>query len=66
MSMLKAKLYQLEMEKKAQEATSLRGEQMEIGGLTNPFLRVPSVFNGQRPSDKLRNRQCTSCDGWRP
>lgn len=31
MSMLKAKLYQLEMEKKAQEAASLRGEQMEIG-----------------------------------
>ena len=30
MSMLKAKLYQLEMEK-AQEAASLRGEQMEIG-----------------------------------
>jgi len=31
MGMLKAKLYQLEMEKKAQEAASLRGEQMEIG-----------------------------------
>ncbi|MBP2100253.1 peptide chain release factor 2 [Enterococcus rivorum] len=31
MGMLKAKLYQLEMEKKAQEAASLRGDQMEIG-----------------------------------
>ncbi|WP_407675485.1 peptide chain release factor 2 [Pilibacter termitis] len=31
MSMLKAKLYQLEMEKKAQEAASLKGEQLEIG-----------------------------------
>ena len=31
MSMLKAKLYQLELEKKAQEAASLRGEQLEIG-----------------------------------
>lgn len=31
MGMLKAKLYQLEMEKKAQEAASLRGEQLEIG-----------------------------------
>lgn len=31
MGMLKAKLYQLEMDKKAQEAASLRGEQLEIG-----------------------------------
>ncbi|MGC6768569.1 peptide chain release factor 2 [Enterococcus sp. LJL128] len=31
MSMLKAKLYQLELEKKAQEAANLRGEQLEIG-----------------------------------
>lgn len=31
MGMLKAKLYQLEIEKKEQEAASLRGEQMEIG-----------------------------------
>lgn len=31
MSMLKAKLYQIEMEKKEQEAASIRGEQMEIG-----------------------------------
>lgn len=31
MSMLKAKLYQLEMEKKEQEAASIRGEQLEIG-----------------------------------
>lgn len=31
MSMLKAKLYQLEMEKKEQEAAALRGDQMEIG-----------------------------------
>ncbi|MBL1229228.1 peptide chain release factor 2 [Enterococcus sp. BWB1-3] len=31
MSMLKAKLYQLELEKKEQEAASLRGEQLEIG-----------------------------------
>ncbi|WP_143139544.1 peptide chain release factor 2 [Enterococcus canis] len=31
MGMLKAKLYQLEVEKKEQEAAALRGEQMEIG-----------------------------------
>lgn len=31
MGMLKAKLYQLEMEKKEQEAANLRGEQLEIG-----------------------------------
>lgn len=31
MGMLKAKLYQLEIDKKAQEAAALRGEQMEIG-----------------------------------
>ncbi|MDH6364735.1 peptide chain release factor 2 [Enterococcus sp. PF1-24] len=31
MGMLKAKLYQLEIEKKEQEAAALRGEQMEIG-----------------------------------
>ncbi|OJG99916.1 peptide chain release factor 2 [Enterococcus termitis] len=31
MGMLKAKLYQLEMDKKAQEAAALRGEQLEIG-----------------------------------
>lgn len=31
MSMLKAKLYQIEMEKKEQEAAAIRGEQMEIG-----------------------------------
>lgn len=31
MSMLKAKLYQLEVEKKEQEAAALRGEQKEIG-----------------------------------
>lgn len=31
MSMLKAKLYQLELEKKEQEAASIRGEQLEIG-----------------------------------
>lgn len=31
MSMLKAKLYQLEVEKKEQEAAALRGEQLEIG-----------------------------------
>lgn len=31
MGMLKAKLYQVELEKKAQEAASLRGEQLEIG-----------------------------------
>lgn len=31
MGMLKAKLYQLELEKKAQEAASLKGEQLEIG-----------------------------------
>mgnify|MGYP003584683174 len=31
MSMLKAKLYQLEVEKQEQEAASLRGEQKEIG-----------------------------------
>jgi peptide chain release factor 2 len=31
MSMLKAKLYQLEVEKKEQEAAALRGDQMEIG-----------------------------------
>ncbi|THB61978.1 peptide chain release factor 2 [Vagococcus silagei] len=31
MSMLKSKLYQLEIEKKEQEAAELRGEQMEIG-----------------------------------
>lgn len=31
MGMLKAKLYQLEVEKKAQEAANLRGEQLEIG-----------------------------------
>lgn len=31
MSMLKAKLYQLELEKQEQEALALRGEQMEIG-----------------------------------
>jgi peptide chain release factor 2 len=31
MGMLKAKLYQLELDKKAQEAASLRGEQLEIG-----------------------------------
>ncbi|MGX7332281.1 peptide chain release factor 2 [Enterococcus alcedinis] len=31
MSMLKAKLYQLEIEKQEQEAASIRGEQMEIG-----------------------------------
>ncbi|MBL1226951.1 peptide chain release factor 2 [Enterococcus sp. BWR-S5] len=31
MSMLKAKLYQLEIEKKEQEAASIRGEQLEIG-----------------------------------
>ena len=31
LSMLKTKLYQLEEEKKAQEAAALRGEQMEIG-----------------------------------
>lgn len=31
MGMLKAKLYQLEMDKKAQEAASIRGEQLEIG-----------------------------------
>ncbi|MGF2144324.1 peptide chain release factor 2 [Vagococcus fluvialis] len=31
MSMLKAKLYQIEMEKKEQEAASIRGEQLEIG-----------------------------------
>lgn len=31
MSMLKAKLYQLEIEKKEQEAAQLRGEQLEIG-----------------------------------
>lgn len=31
MGMLKAKLYQLEVEKKEQEAAALRGEQKEIG-----------------------------------
>lgn len=31
MGMLKAKLYQLELDKKAQEAANLRGEQLEIG-----------------------------------
>lgn len=31
MSMLKAKLYQLELEKQEQEAAALRGEQLEIG-----------------------------------
>lgn len=31
MGMLKAKLYQLELDKQAQEAASLRGEQLEIG-----------------------------------
>jgi peptide chain release factor 2 len=31
MGMLRAKLYQVELDKKAQEAASLRGEQMEIG-----------------------------------
>ena len=31
MGMLKAKLYQLEVEKKEQEAAALRGEQLEIG-----------------------------------
>ncbi|RSU11430.1 peptide chain release factor 2 [Vagococcus acidifermentans] len=31
MSMLKAKLYQLELEKQEQEAASIRGEQLEIG-----------------------------------
>ena len=37
MSMLKAKLYQLEMEK-AQEAASLRGEQMEMVGAHKSVL----------------------------
>ena len=31
MGMLKAKLYQLEIEKQEQEAAALRGEQLEIG-----------------------------------
>lgn len=31
MSMLKSQIISIEMEKKAQEAASLRGEQMEIG-----------------------------------
>lgn len=31
MSMMRAKLYQLEMDKKAQEAAALKGEQLEIG-----------------------------------
>ena len=65
MSMLKAKLYQLEMEKPKKRQVYVVNK-WKLVGLTNPFLRVPSVFNGQRPSDKLRNRQCTSCDGWRP
>ena len=50
MSMLKAKLYQLEMEKPKQQ--SLRGEQMEMAGAHKSVLTCSIRIQWSRPSDK--------------
>ena len=51
MGMLKAKLYQLEVEKKEQEAAASRRTDGDRLGFTNSFLCLSSVFHGQRSPD---------------
>lgn len=46
MQMLKAKLYQLEIEKKEQEAAALRGNKRNWLGLTNSFLCFSPLLHG--------------------
>lgn len=60
MSMLKAKLYQLEVEKQEQEAAALRGEQLEIGWgsqIRSYVFHPYSMIKDHRTSAETGNTQ---------
>ncbi len=74
MTMLKAKLADLERQKRADELDSIRGEQRSVGlRLPDPLLRAAAVPDGQGPAVRAtRSARSTPCStapstrSWRP
>ena len=66
MRMLKSKLLAVKEKEEREKMEDIKGTQMDIAWRKpNSFVCVLPVYLGQRPSNRLRNRQCTGCYGWK-